>query len=304
MEKGPKQPKSNANGPSGTTAPADSSGSSEAGHTRAGEEQQQQQPGRTQAAGDEHQQSDHLRAGDAQRSECDAEHSQRWRRRRYTMADVVMAATRASHLALDAAAPHTTTTTTRGPSPAGLASPSAASSHWQALQSVVQHGGARALRTRGSPLSSGSGATKRASGKENDGGATQSRSDRGDDAPPSHAHPPRQLRQSAPTLLVSNPTRQGATSSAPAARGSSATQAVVPTSSSAKPNAGGGGAASSTAAPLDVSSWDPRVHSVAEALFIRLCRAIENNESFRCVVVIPVHPDGPLRTVRAVQVRN
>lgn len=50
-----------------------------------------------------------------------------------------------------------------------------------------------------------------------------------------------------------------------------------------------------------VMQWDPAENSVAEALFVRLCRAIENNETFRVCIVIPIHPDGPIRTMRAIQ---
>lgn len=47
--------------------------------------------------------------------------------------------------------------------------------------------------------------------------------------------------------------------------------------------------------------WRPDQHGIGEALYYRLCRAIENDEQFKVVVILPVHPDGPIRTVRAIQ---
>jgi hypothetical protein len=62
-------------------------------------------------------------------------------------------------------------------------------------------------------------------------------------------------------------------------------------------------------APLDETEepaeadieWDPEAHGVAEALYYRLCRAIKNEEDFKVCIILPVHPDGPIRTVRAIQ---
>jgi len=62
-------------------------------------------------------------------------------------------------------------------------------------------------------------------------------------------------------------------------------------------------------APLDETEepaeadieWDPEAHGVAEALYYRLYRAIKNEEDFKACIILPVHPDGPIRTVRAIQ---
>lgn len=50
-----------------------------------------------------------------------------------------------------------------------------------------------------------------------------------------------------------------------------------------------------------VLQWDPARNSVFEALYIRLCRAIEQGEDFTVTVLLPLHPDGPVRTSRAIQ---
>jgi len=50
-----------------------------------------------------------------------------------------------------------------------------------------------------------------------------------------------------------------------------------------------------------VEGWEPSSKSIAEAIFLRVAAAIEAGETFRVMVVIPVHPDGPIRTLRATQ---
>jgi hypothetical protein len=61
--------------------------------------------------------------------------------------------------------------------------------------------------------------------------------------------------------------------------------------------------ADATAGPRSnaVLVWKPDRNSVAEALFVRICRAIEGKEDFRVYIILPIHPDGPIRTQRAVQ---
>jgi hypothetical protein len=57
----------------------------------------------------------------------------------------------------------------------------------------------------------------------------------------------------------------------------------------------------STPPNRDIMKWKPEESSIAEAIFARLCKAIDGNETFRVIIVLPIHPDGPIRTVRAVQ---
>lgn len=51
----------------------------------------------------------------------------------------------------------------------------------------------------------------------------------------------------------------------------------------------------------DILAWSPAANSVAEALYVRLCRAISGGEDYHVSLVVPVHPDGPIKTVRAIQ---
>lgn len=60
-----------------------------------------------------------------------------------------------------------------------------------------------------------------------------------------------------------------------------------------------------TPPPTDeILSWAPHRTPWMEALYIRLCRAIARGEDYKAVIVLPVHPDGPLRASRAIQVRG
>lgn len=62
------------------------------------------------------------------------------------------------------------------------------------------------------------------------------------------------------------------------------------------PGAAGGAAAEEpkggTLSDTGSIEMDPVKNSIAEALYLRLCRAIENKERFRVYILLPVHPDG------------
>lgn len=45
----------------------------------------------------------------------------------------------------------------------------------------------------------------------------------------------------------------------------------------------------------------PERNSVAEAIYDRLCRAIDNKEQFKLVLIVPVHPDGDILNTKAIQ---